>query len=57
MSSHWVRVACSIGLRVMWVRGVVGRWGERYIGGRGLIALLSRKSEMGEVGLGRLEVL
>ena len=57
MSSHWVRVACSTGLRVMWVRGVVGRWGERYIGGRGLIAWLRRRSEIREVGLGRLEVL
>ena len=57
MSSHWVRVVCSIGLRVMWVRSVVGRWGERYIGVRGFIAWLSRRSEMGEVGLGRLEVL
>ena len=33
MSSHWVRVVCSMGLRVMWIRGVVERWGERYIRG------------------------
>ena len=31
MSSHWVRVVCSMGLRVMWVRGMVGRWGDGYI--------------------------
>ena len=52
-----MRVACSIRVRVMWVRGVVGRWGARYIGGRGLIAWLSRRSEIREIGLGRLEVL
>ena len=33
LSSLWVRVSCSIRVRFMWVRGVVRRWGARYIGG------------------------
>ena len=36
MSSHWVRVAYSMGLKVMWFEGMEGRLGREYIGAEGV---------------------